>query len=107
MTAVRVAVVDDSSFIRMAVARVLEGDARIEVVGTACSGEELIEHLERWRPDVITLDLSMPGMGGLRTLDHIMSTRPIPVIVLSGRSRGDAPLAIEALHISDGVDVVG
>ncbi len=98
MTRVRVAVVDDSSFIRMAVVRMLEGDERIRVVGTARSGEELIERLADWRPDVITLDLSMPGMGGLRTLDHIMSSRPIPVIVLSGRSRGDAPLAIEALH---------
>ena len=98
MTPVRVAVVDDSSFIRMAVVRMLEGDPRIRVVGTARSGEELIERLSEWRPDVITLDLSMPGMGGLRTLDHIMASRPTPVIVLSGRSRGDAPLAIEALH---------
>ena len=98
MTPVRVAVVDDSAFIRMAVVRMLEGDSRIRVVGTARSGEELIERLEEWRPDVITLDLSMPGMGGLRTLDHVMANRPTPVIVLSGRSRGDAPLAIEALH---------
>ena len=98
MTPVRVAVVDDSSFIRMAVVRMLEGDRRILVVGTARSGEELIDRLDDWRPDVITLDLSMPGMGGLRTLDHVMAHRPVPVIVLSGRSRGDAPLAIEALH---------
>ncbi len=98
MTPVRVAVVDDSSFIRKAVVRMLEDDPRIRVVGTARSGEELIERLADWRPDVITLDLSMPGMGGLRTLDHIVSTRPTPVIVLSGRSRADAPLAIEALH---------
>ncbi len=98
MKPVRVAVVDDSSFIRLAVVRMLEDDDRIRVVGTARSGEELIERLAGWRPDVITLDLSMPGMGGLRTLDHIMSSRPTPVIVLSGRSRADAPLAIEALH---------
>jgi two-component system chemotaxis response regulator CheB len=95
---VRVAVVDDSSFIRMAVVRMLEGDAQIRVVGTARSGEELIERLTDWRPEVVTLDLSMPGMGGLRTLDHIMAVCPMPVIVLSGQSRRDAPLAIEALH---------
>ncbi|MFQ5350183.1 MAG: chemotaxis-specific protein-glutamate methyltransferase CheB [Thermoanaerobaculia bacterium] len=98
MIPVRVAVVDDSSFIRMAVVRMLEEDERLRVVGTARSGEELIERLTDWRPDVITLDLSMPGMGGLRTLDYVMAHRPMPVIVLSGRSRGDAPLAIEALH---------
>jgi two-component system chemotaxis response regulator CheB len=98
VTQVRVVVVDDSSFIRMAVVRMLEDDERIRVVGTARSGEELIDRLADWRPDVITLDLSMPGMGGLRTLDHIMANRPVPVIVLSGRSRDDAPVAIEALH---------
>ena len=43
------------------------------VIGTAASGEELLSHLEAWKPDAITLDLSMPGIGGLRTLDRIMA----------------------------------
>ena len=51
-----------------------------------------------WSPDVITLDLSMPGMGGLLTLDKIMEQRPVPVIILSTHSSKDAPLTIEALH---------
>ena len=94
----RVAVVDDSSFVRRAIARMLEGDRRIEIVGLAASGEELLAHLEQWRPDAVTLDLSMPGMGGLLTLDQIMAVRPTPVIVLSTHSAKDAPLTIEALH---------
>lgn len=94
----RVVVVDDSSFVRRAISRMLEADERIEIVGQAATGEELVTHLDEWRPDAITLDLSMPGMGGLQTLDHIMSRRPTPVIILSTHSAKDAPLTIEALH---------
>jgi len=74
------------------------GDPRLEVVGTASSGEELLDHLEDWRPDVITLDIAMPGMGGLATLDQIQSRRPTPVLVLSTHTGREAPLTIEALH---------
>lgn len=95
---IRVALADDSTFIRKALVRILDADSRIEVVGTATCGEELLDHLEDWQPDVVSLDLSMPGIGGLRTLDEIMSKRPTPVIILSTHAREDAPLTIEALH---------
>ncbi len=95
---VRVAVVDDSTFIRKAILRMLEDEPLIEVVGSASSGEELLTHLDDWRPDVITLDLDMPGMGGLEALDRIMRRRPTPVIILSTHSGKGAPLTIEALH---------
>lgn len=90
--------VDDSAFIRKALARVLGSEEGLSIVGTAESGEELLDHLEEWRPDVITLDLTMPGMGGLQTLDRIMIERPTPVIILSTHAGEDAPLTIEALH---------
>jgi two-component system chemotaxis response regulator CheB len=95
---IRVAVADDSSFIRRALARILSEENGIQLVGTAVSGEELLDHFDRWRPDAIILDLSMPGMGGLPTLDRIMATRPTPVIILSTHSKRDAPQTIEALH---------
>lgn len=95
---VRVAVVDDSTFIRKAITRMLEDHPKIQVVGSAGSGEELLTHLERWRPDVVTLDLDMPGMGGLATLDRVMAQQPTPVIILSTHSGEGAPLTIEALH---------
>ena len=98
MGAVRIVVVDDSIFIRKAMVRILRADERVEVIGVAGSGEELLEHLEEWQPDLISLDLSMPGMGGLRTLDEIMARRPTPVIILSSLARETAPLTIEALH---------
>ncbi len=95
---IRVAVVDDSTFIRKALERVLGEHPQLSLVGSARSGEELLAHLDQWRPDVITLDLDMPGMSGLSTLDHIMVARPVPVIILSTHSGDAAPLTIEALH---------
>lgn len=92
------AVVDDSSFVRKAVERILDNSPEVEVVGVAATGEELLAQLDEWRPDVITLDLSMPGMGGLRTLDRVMEVRPLPVIVLSTHAQAGAPATIEALH---------
>jgi two-component system chemotaxis response regulator CheB len=98
MKQVRLAIVDDSPFVRKALQRILKDVPEIVVVGSATSGEELLNNMLDWRPDVITLDLSMPGMGGLLTLDKIMEKRPVPVIILSTHSSKDAPLTIEALH---------
>ena len=98
MRTIKLAIVDDSSFVRKAIQRMLESEAEIQIVGSASSGEELIDNLSSWRPDIITLDLSMPGMGGLVTLDYIMAWKKIPVIILSTHSSKDAPLTIEAMH---------
>ena len=97
MTGIRVAMADDALFVREALRRLLADDPRIEVVGQAASGEELLERLPEWRPDVVTLDLDMPGMGGLATLDRLMATHPLPVIILSTHSGEGAPVTIEAL----------
>lgn len=94
----KLAVVDDSTFVRKALCRLLEEEPRIEVVGAAASGEELLEKIELWQPDAVTLDLSMPGLGGIGTLDRILQWRRIPVIILSTQSTKDAPLTVEALH---------
>ena len=98
MNTIRLAIVDDSAFVRKALQRVLRDVPEIVIVGLASSGEELLNNMFQWEPDVITLDLSMPGIGGLLTLDRIMEKRPVPVIILSTHSSKDAPLTIEALH---------
>lgn len=95
---VRLVVVDDSSFVRQAVARMMVDVETIEVVGAAASGEELLSRWDDWNPDVVTLDLSMPGMGGLMTLDQIVARGGPPVIILSTHSGLGAPQTIEALH---------
>jgi two-component system chemotaxis response regulator CheB len=102
---VRVAVADDSPFIRKVLARMLEEQADLDLVGTAARGEELLDHLDEWCADLIILDLAMPGIGGLATLDEIMLRRPTPVLILSENLRGGAQLAVEALH-RGAVDVV-
>jgi two-component system, chemotaxis family, protein-glutamate methylesterase/glutaminase len=98
MKIIKLAIADDSSFVRKAVQRVLEREAEIKVVGAAASGEELLEKLPLWKPDVVTLDLSMPGISGIETLERIMKKSPLPVVILSTHSAKDAPLTIEALH---------
>jgi two-component system chemotaxis response regulator CheB len=94
---IRVAVVDDSPFIRKALAWMLAEEADLELAGAAASGEELLAHLQEWRADLIILDLAMPGMGGLATLEEILVRRPTPVIILSDNLRQGAPAAVEAM----------
>ena len=98
MSRARIAVADDSSFIRQALARLLAGEPTLEIVGLAASGEELLQRLDEWQPDAVVLDLSMPGIGGLRTLDALLARRRLPVLILSTHSRRGAPQTIEALH---------
>jgi two-component system, chemotaxis family, protein-glutamate methylesterase/glutaminase len=94
---IRLAVVDDSAFVRKAMRRLIAPENDIEIVGLAASGEELLEHLDDWKPTAVTLDLSMPGIGGLATLERILAWRRIPVVILSGDSTREAPMAVEAL----------
>ncbi len=83
---VRVLVVDDSAFSRVSISKMLENDPSIHVVGTAVDGEEGLSKLFELKPDVITLDLEMPRMGGFGLLRMIMQKAPVPVIVVSAQS---------------------
>jgi two-component system, chemotaxis family, protein-glutamate methylesterase/glutaminase len=81
---VRVLVVEDSPVVREFLLYVLGSDPEIEVVGTAETGEEALEAVERIRPDVITMDVHMPKMNGFDTTRRIMETHPTPIIIVSG-----------------------
>lgn len=99
MSIIRLVVVDDSLFVRKAIVRLFEKVTTIKVVGTAATGEELIDNIRIWLPDIIILDLFMPGMGGIKTLEILTKDYPdIPVIVMSTHSQKDAPLTIESLY---------
>ena len=98
MRKVRLAIVDDSVFVRKALQRIFENERRIVVVGLAESGEELLARLPHWQPDCVILDLSLPGLGGLETLVQILQWKPIPVIVFSSHTKSGAPITVEALH---------
>ena len=71
-TAIRVLVVDDSALMRKVIPQILATDDSIQVVGTAIDGNFGLKKIEDLRPQVITLDLEMPGMGGLDMLKEIM-----------------------------------
>lgn len=98
MTAkVRVLVVDDSMFMRVAVARTLSVDPRIEVVGQARDGRDAVEQARSLRPDAITMDFNMPRMNGAEAVREIMKENPIPVVMLSAHTYDGAKETIEAL----------
>jgi len=94
---VRVLVVDDSAFMRTALSRMISSELGFEVVGTACSGPDALEKIPALDPDVITLDVEMPGLNGLETLQRIMAEFPRPVIMVSAVTEKDAETTFNAL----------
>ena len=84
MRQVRVLVVDDSLTIRAMLEQVLEKDPEICVIGYAADAHEAWEQITREGPDVVTLDVTMPGLDGLRFLSDIMARKPTPVVMVSG-----------------------
>jgi two-component system chemotaxis response regulator CheB len=83
---IRALVIDDSAYNRVTIARMLQNSPQIEVVGTAVNGEDGIKQVLKHQPDVITLDLEMPGMDGFAFLRWLMQNRPTAVIAVSSRS---------------------
>jgi two-component system chemotaxis response regulator CheB len=86
---IRVLVIDDSAFSRQAITRMLATSPLVEVVGVARDGEEALRKTFELAPDLITLDLEMPRMDGFTFLRIVMSKRPTPVMVISGRTGED------------------
>jgi len=96
---VRALVVDDSPTIRAMVTQALSRDADIEVVGTADTAPAARAMIKALDPDVLTLDIEMPGMNGLDFLDKIMRLRPMPVVMLSSQTRRGADATLRALEL--------
>jgi two-component system, chemotaxis family, protein-glutamate methylesterase/glutaminase len=93
----RILIVDDSAFMRAALGRMIKSEAGFEVVGTACSGADALQKVAALDPDVVTLDVQMPGMDGVETLRHIMTDFPRPVIMVSAATDKDAEITFSAL----------
>ena len=79
----RVLVVDDSAYVRKVIKQMLSRSPFIDVVGTARDGEEGLALIQELHPDVVTLDLIMPGMGGLGFIREQMSRIPVPTVIVS------------------------
>jgi two-component system chemotaxis response regulator CheB len=99
MNKVRVLVVDDSALMRKLIPQMVETDQSIEVVGTAMDGTFCLKKIEELKPNVVTLDLQMPGMNGIDTLKEIMRRHPLPVIVVSSHSTDGASITFKALGL--------
>jgi len=95
----RVLVVDDSVSMRMMFSDLLEQIQGIEVTGIAASADEAREKINELRPDVLTLDIDMPGTNGLEFLEEIMSKRPMPVIILSALAQKGSAMAKKAMDL--------
>lgn len=103
---IRVLVVDDSFFMRTVLAKLLVDSGGLEIVGQARTGREAVEKNLALEPDVVTLDVEMPEMDGLEALQRIMSSRPVPVVMLSAHTREGTETALRALELG-AVECVG
>lgn len=105
MTPARVVVVDDSAVVREVLTRGLSSDPGIEVVGSAPDAFRAWGLIEKVQPDVVTLDLEMPGMNGISFLRKLLRIRPLPVVVVSSLTPAGSDLALQALE-AGAVEVV-
>ena len=96
---INVLVVDDSAFMRRAITTMLENEDDIKVIATARSGEEAITKALQIGPDVITMDVEMPGMGGLEAVRQIVADHRIPIIMCSSLTREGAETTFRALEL--------
>lgn len=81
---IKVLIVDDSPTIQELMNYILSSDNSIKVIGIVNNGEAAIKFIEKNKPDVITMDISMPGMNGFEATRRIMETNPTPIIVITG-----------------------
>jgi two-component system, chemotaxis family, chemotaxis protein CheY len=89
-------IVDDSNIIRRRIERCQQID-RLEVVGAASNGREAVKLFERTRPDVVTMDLTMPEMDGIQCVEEIVQMNP-NVLILVISALADKATAVEAIE---------
>lgn len=98
MPLIRVLVVDDSVAARMLLSDALAGSGEAQVVGSASNGSIALAQIPQLNPDVITLDVEMPGMNGIATLEKIRHSYPrLPVIMFSSFTEAGAAITVQAL----------
>lgn len=106
----RILVVDDDPLARKMIVSVLSADESVFIVGEAKDGQEAIVKTAELRPDLITMDIEMPVMGGLEAIEHIMMSTPVPILVVSSHldvETAAAAVARGALEVVDKPDVKG
>ena len=103
---IRVVVVEDSLVQRAHLVRTLQRGGDITVVGEAADAVEAIELVRSLRPDVVTLDLQIPGGGGQLVIEQVMAVAPTPILVLSASVADRESLAAVEALVAGAVDVL-
>lgn len=96
---IRILIVDDSKYMRFVLKKNLLEAGDIDVVGEAKDGVEALEQIDALKPDVVTLDVEMPRLNGLETLEKIFEKQPLPVIMVSNLTGEGADATIKALQL--------
>ncbi|UTV98558.1 chemotaxis response regulator protein-glutamate methylesterase [Marinomonas rhizomae] len=96
---IKVLIVDDSISIQTVLREVIESDPDLEVVGTAKDAFEAKQMVNDLSPDVITLDVEMPKVSGLRFLEVLMKVKPTPVVMISTLTKANADTTLQALEL--------
>lgn len=86
---IKVLIVEDSISVQLVLVDAIESDPRLTVAGTVSSGEGALEFLNAGKPDVILMDIHLPGMNGFEATRRIMSTKPLPIVICSATSDPD------------------
>jgi two-component system chemotaxis response regulator CheB len=96
---IRVLVVEDSDVVRLLLEGIIAADPRLELAASVASGEAALELLDRVAPDVISMDIRLPGMDGFETTQRIMRRRPTPIVVASASVESeDLKISMNALR---------
>ena len=95
---IRVLVVDDSSFFRRIIRNILGKNSSFELIGEAKNGAEAVEMAARLKPDVVTMDVEMPVMGGIAAVGEILAHAPLKILMLSSLTQKGTQFTLDALN---------
>jgi two-component system chemotaxis response regulator CheB len=96
---IRVLIADDSALFRELIRDAIQQSPQMVVAGVAKNGEEALAEAIRLQPDVITLDVQMPKMDGLKALEAILAIRPVPVVMVSSLTAPEAECSLRSMEI--------
>ena len=99
MKKISVLICDDSALMRRSLTKIIENDPELSVAGIARDGEDAVAKAKELKPDVITMDINMPGLDGITALQYIMADKIAPVIMVSSLTQEGATATFEALAL--------